>query len=592
MTKTMKAVDVVVIGLGWTGSILSMELALEGLKIVALERGHNRNTSPDFSYPKGVDELKYGIRGDLFRRLKLDTVTVRYTPGDSAVPYRQYGSFLLPDNVGGAGLHWNGQTYRPSPEDLKLRSRIVKQYGANFIPDGMTIQDYDITYDELEPFFDQFERLNGVSGTAGNLNGQTQPGGNPFEGWRSNPYPTPAVANTYPASLFAKAASGLGYHPFPQPSANCSEPYTNFYGVRLGPCNLCGFCERFACYLYSKGSPQTTILPALLQKPNFELRTQSHVTRINLDNTGKRATGVTYIDADSEEVFQPADLVILSSFQMNNVRTMLLSQIGTPYDPVTGTGVIGKNYAYQMMSSLTLFYDKDTVLNPFIAAGSGGSQIIDEFNSDHFDHKLQGFIGGGYILGGQTGGRPIQQLAVPKGTPAWGTKWKQAAAENYLHTTGLTTHGSVMSYRDAFLDLDPTYKDALGQPLLRMTFDWHDNEYKMTKFLTDRATEIARAMGPKSFTTTIRQPGDHYNVTQYQTTHTTGGVITGSDPSSSALNRYLQSWDVPNLFVTGASAFPQNIGYNPTGLVGALTYYAAHAIRTQYLKNPGPLVQA
>lgn len=79
---------------------------------------------------------------------------------------------------------------------------------------------------------------------------------------------------------------------------------------------------------------------------------------------------------------------------------------------------------------------------------------------------------------------------------------------------------------------------------------------------------------------------------EYQTTHTAGGVITGADPQSSALNRYLQSWDVPNLFVMGASAFPQGIGYNPTGLVGALAYFAADAIRTQYLKRPGALVQA
>ena len=78
----------------------------------------------------------------------------------------------------------------------------------------------------------------------------------------------------------------------------------------------------------------------------------------------------------------------------------------------------------------------------------------------------------------------------------------------------------------------------------------------------------------------------------YQTTHNTGGVIMGSDPKSSAVNRYLQSWDLHNLFVMGACAFPQNAGYNPTGTVGALAYWSAQAIRTQYLKNPGPLVQA
>ena len=103
MPTIMKSADVVVIGLGWTGSILSMELASEGLKVVALERGRNRDTSPDFTYPKAADELKYGIRGDMLRRLSLESVTVRYKPRDAALPYRQYNAFLLPDNVGGAG---------------------------------------------------------------------------------------------------------------------------------------------------------------------------------------------------------------------------------------------------------------------------------------------------------------------------------------------------------------------------------------------------------------------------------------------------------------------------------------------------------
>jgi gluconate 2-dehydrogenase alpha chain len=329
-----------------------------------------------------------------------------------------------------------------------------------------------------------------------------------------------------------------------------------------------------------------------MKRKNFELRTRSEVLKINLDSTGKRATGVTYVDAQGREIEQPANMVIVAAFQFHNVRLMLLSGIGKPYDPVSEEGTIGKNFAYQMMSSMSVFFDKNVPINPFIAAGSGGSQIVDEFNSDHFDHGPRGFVGGAYIIGGQTGGRPIQQLAVPPGTPAWGAQWKRAAKDSYLHTTGVATHGSVMSYRDRYLDLDPTYRDSYGQPLLRMTFDWHDNEYKMTRFVTDRALEIVKAMNPKTHSLLIRQPGDHYDVRQYQTTHTTGGVIMGTSPKTSAVNRYLQSWDVHNVFVTGSSAFPQNIGYNPTGLVGALAYWSAKAIREKYLTNPGPLVSA
>jgi len=585
-----KPVDAVIVGFGWTGAILGMELTEAGLNVLALERGNYQDTSPDFVYPKIADELAYGIRGKMWQPLAKETLTVRHTTSDTAVPYRQYGAFLFGTNVGGCGTHWNGQHWRPSPEDLNLRSHLEQRYGKRFLPENMTIQDYGISFAELEPHMDRFEYVCGTSGQAGNLNGTIVEGGNPFEGPRSRPYPNPPVADIHGAQLFAKAARTLGYKPFPQPASNASRAYTNPYGVRLGPCNLCGFCERFGCFMYSKASPQTTILPILMQRPNFELRTQSHVSRIVMDASKKRATGVMYFDPQGREVFQPADLVIVGAFQMNNVRLMLMSGIGQPYDPATGKGVIGKNFAYQMVSGVEVFYDKDVAINPFIGAGAGGNQIIDEFNSDHFDHSSLGFVGGGYIYGGQTGGRPIQQLMVPPGTPPWGEAWKKAAKDSYLHTTFVGTHGSVMSYRDSYLDLDPTYKDAFGMPLLRMTFDWHDNEYTMSRFLTDRAVEIVKEMKPRQYAVLMNKPGGHFDVRQYQSTHTTGGVIVGTDPSTSALNRYLQSWDAHNVFVIGASAYPQNIGYNPTGLLGGLAYWSAKAIREMYLKNPAPLV--
>jgi gluconate 2-dehydrogenase alpha chain len=151
--------------------------------------------------------------------------------------------------------------------------------------------------------------------------------------------------------------------------------------------------------------------------------------------------------------------------------------------------------------------------------------------------------------------------------------------------------GSVMSYHDCYLDLDPTYKDRLGRPLLRMTFDFKENEFKMSAFVTKKMEPLMRAMGAKQIRATPRS--GHWNVVPYQTTHTTGGAIMGSNPRESAVNKFQQVWDVPNVFVLGASAFPQNTGYAPTGTVGALAYYAADAITGQYLKNPGqPLVQA
>ena len=182
-------VDAVLVGFGWTGAIMGMELTEAGLKVVGLERGENHDTYPNFAYPRIADELTYGIRHKLFQNLAHETVTIRHSPRDRALPYRQMGSFMPGTGVGGGGVHWNGQHWRVLPDELRLKSHITERYGTSFIPDGMTIQDFDVSYEELEPCFDRFERICGTSGKAGNLNGTLVEGGNPFEGKRSREFP-------------------------------------------------------------------------------------------------------------------------------------------------------------------------------------------------------------------------------------------------------------------------------------------------------------------------------------------------------------------------------------------------------------------
>ncbi len=586
MSEKLKEVDVVLVGFGWTAAILGHELTEAGLNVLALERGKYRDTVPDFATTHIQDELRYAVRRALFERPARETLTFRNNGSQTALPMRHLGSFLPAAGVGGAGVHWNGQTWRFLPEDFEVRSHTIARYGKGFIPDGMTIQDWGVTYAELEPHYDRFEYLCGVSGVAGNIGGAIQPGGNPFEGPRARGYPLPPLKRSFGTMKFDAAAREVGFKPFACPAANTSEPYKNPLGVQMGQCTYCGYCEWFACGNYSKASPQTTILPVLLAKPNFAFRTECDVVKVNLDASGQRATGVTYVDAEGKYVEQPAQLVILCAFAQHNVHLLLLSGIGKPYDPASGKGVTGRNYAYQITSSVDVF--QDDIVNPFMGAGALG-QAIDEFNGDNFDHGPHGFIGGGYIALWNTGGRPIaQQTQVPEGTPKWGGEWKRARAKNYLSAMSIATHGSVMSFRDAYLDLDPTYRDIYGNPLLRMTFDFHANEHRMSRFLTDKAALIAKAMKPRSIKVNYRE--GHYSIVPYQTTHNTGGAAMGADPNTSVVNRYLQCWDVPNVFVMGASVFPQNHGYNPTGTVGALAFWAADAIRNRYLKSPGPLV--
>ena len=590
MPTVIKEVDIVFVGFGFGSSMVAKELVSTGLKIVGLERGFPRFTSPDFQSPEIHDELRFAVRKAMMQDNVREAITLRHSGGETALPVRRWGAFLPGTNLGGAGVHWNGQHFRFQEKDFVLKTAMEERYGKKFVDAlDLTIQDWGVTYQELEPYYDKFEYLCGTSGKAGNIKGQIQPGGNPFEAPRSREYPTPPLKEQYNGALFRKAATQLGYHPYPQPASNMSVPYTNPDGLKLNACVYCGYCERFACEHYAKASPQTISLPILLRSPNFELRTQCQVVQVNRDSTGKKATGVTYYDAVGREVFQPASMVIISMFPINNVRMLLLSKIGEPYDPQTGRGVVGRNYSYQTTSNVWSFFDEDVNINPFMGSGAIGT-MIDDFSGDNFDHDPYGFIGGSYILAAWTGGRPIEQNPVPSGTPTWGKGWKDAVRKHYGHVGQMLIHGTSMSTRGNYLDLDPTYRDAWGLPLLRMTFDFPENDVRMIRFCTDRALEIGKAM-PGSKGISSRIYGERpFDVAIYQSTHNAGGAIMGTDPRTSVVNKYLQSWDVPNLFVLGASAFPQNGTYNYTNTLMALNFLSADAIRNRYLKNPGPLV--
>ena len=588
MAKTMKSVDAVLVGVGWSGSIMARELTKAGLTVVALERGAHRSPGEDFTLPSVRDELKYRVRLELMLDTATETVTMRHEPSETALPMRRWGAFPLGDGLGGAGTHWNGVTWRFTPSEFVLRSHLENRYGRSAIPDDMTIQDWGVTYDDLEPHYDHFEKLCGTSGRAGNLRGTRIDGGNVWEGQRANEYPNKPLIMSQAGLIFTKATKELGYHPFPTPASNSSAPYVNPEGLTIGQCEYCGHCELFGCEANAKASPNVCVLPVLMADPKFELRTHAYVSRLIYDKAAKKVRGVVYIDRNTgEEIEQPAEIVVLCAYPFNNVGLMLGAGIGEPYDPMTGKGVVGKNYCFQVNANLPIFVEDE--INPFIGTGATPA-AMDDFQGDNFDHAGLGFLGGGFLAATVSGGRPIQVRAVPPGTPRWGSAWKEATAQWYNHTFPLYFHGSNYAHRTNYLDLDPNYKDAIGRPLMRMTYNFKDNDHKMAAYAMDKMMGIARAANAK----VIGNPQlrNNFDARVGGSSHHTGGAIMGTDTRTSVLNRYLQSWDVSNLFVMGGAAFPQNAGHNPTATIGALTYWSAKAITEQYLKSPGPLVRA
>ena len=591
MTNKRQKADVVIVGLGWAGSLIAEELTRAGLEVVAIERGPWLEASSDHPPAVDADEFRWDTRRDLILPPAIETLTVRNDRTQTALPVRDWSTFDMGYNVGGAGTHWAGMAWRFTPYDFTPMTTVKERYGEGKIVDGLILQDWGVTYEDLEPFYERFEQIAGISGKAGNLRGKIIEGGNPFEGPRKNEYPLPPLKTTRLTDIFTEATQKMGLHPFMVPAAQTSDAYTNPFGVHMAPCTYCGYCLYYGCGNWSKGTPNNCVIPALMQRKNFTVIADSTVLRANLAPDGKTATGVTYIDKNTgEEWEQPADIVVFSAFQLHNVRLLLLSKIGKPYDPVSGEGTVGRAYCFQTVSGASIFFE-DENLNQFAGAGALSAQV-DDYNGDAFDHSNLDFIGGAGILVVTRGTRPIGNADfLPPDTPRWGKEWKKTYKYSMKNGTVVFGQGTSYSHKDYYLDLDPTYKDAHGQPLLRMTFNYNENDRRSARFIEDRSVEIGRAMNAKYVVGTNSARG---NFTGYDTAsdHTIGGAVMGEDPKTSVLNRYQQSWDVHNVFVSGASSFPNNAGYNPTGTVGALALWTARAIIEKYIPNPGPLVKA
>jgi len=572
MVTVLKECTVVIVGGGLTAGLAARQLTSAGIDVVVLERGGDHSEGAEAKLPGQRDELRWDTHQGLGQNWAVETYTLRHDRSQTALPIRWMEAFIPGDGLGGAANHWNGQLWRWSDYDPQLRSRLQGRYGARAIPGNMPILDWGVTYAELEPYHHLFEKLFGIAGKAGNIQGRRQRGGNPFEAPRRDDYPQGPLEPTEAGLVFQAATEKMGYMPFPAPAANSPGAYTNPDGQKLAACQYCGHCERFICEAGAKGTPEVLLYPMLRRRSGFQLRLRSHVLQLVYDAAGRQVRGVRYVDLLSgREYLQPAQVVMLGAFTMSNTKLLLTSRIGRPYDPADNTGVVGKNFCYQTMSAMSLFI-KERWLNPFLASGATETGI-DEFNNDNFDHAGLGFLGGGHIAAGVTNGRPIRSRRLPPGTPRWGTAWKHANAQWYAHSMGLNVQGSCYPHVENFLDLDPTYTDSFGLPLLRMTFDWRENETRMSQYLTARMVDIANTVGADIVGPAVPRKAP-FDTRQYQTTHITGGTIMGTDPGTSVVSPHLQHWDAQNLFIVGASVYPHNSGYNPTGPLAALALRA------------------
>jgi gluconate 2-dehydrogenase alpha chain len=566
--------DVVIIGVGAAGGILAAELGKAGMKVIGLERGP-RLTTADFN---PHDELRYFQRQDLRPNVKLQPITWR--PNANArgnpVPVQNYGN-----QAGGGTVHYGTVSWRFHEDDFRARSQTIERYGASAIPQDSSLVDWPLSYADLEPYYDQAEYDLGVSGKAGNVQGRKIDGGNVFEAPRRREYPLPALHVDQSGVIFDATARKLGYHPFPTPRAIISEPYKG-----RPACTYCGFCQAFGCHVGAKSSILVTKLPEADATGNFKLLTGAMCYRVNSDNSG-RVTGVSYWAPDGSDNTIEAELVILTPFIYHNTRLLLLSKTDKfPNGLANSSGQVGKHLMAHMMARAFVTFD-DRYVNVFMGP-SAQKHTIDDFNADNFNHGGTNFVRGSQIsidtVNLQGGPIGATTMNPPPGIPRWGAAYRDFLAKYYARHASMVAQTENLPYADQTIDLDPNVRDQWGLPAPRLTYDWRrPNELARVEFMLKKMEELGHAMGATHVWRAPLGPGA-------PGAHHEGGTRMGSDPKTSVVNRYGQSWDVPNLFVVGSSTFPSMSGFNPTLTIQALAYMSADAIVNRYKKNPGALL--
>ncbi len=539
----MKKVNAVIVGAGAGGGIVAKELATAGLSVVLLERG-KWYTANDCR-KDDLRNQRTTILGNAFGpedegnpRISVDAKGVPHIVLPSEGAYQNDAAC-----VGGGTLSWGAMAWRFLPQDFKMRST----YGA---PQGSSLEDWPISYDDLEPFYEKAEYEIGVSGDYS---------GTPFHGPRRRELPMPPVTPNLEFAILEPAAKRLGLHPFHIPMARNSVPYNG-----RGPCMRCRWCVGFVCETDAKNGSQNTVIPVALNTGNCELRTECTAREILTDDRG-RARGVAYFDANGHLQEQLADIVVVSGGATESARLLLNSKsrlfpdgLGNRHDQV------GRNLQGHYYTGATGYFDLDT----YDDAGPGASIAVSDYN-----HGTPGLCGGG-MLANEFIRLPIHMLdRLPPGTPRWGLGHKQAMRDWHKRTIAVMGPTQQIPTADARVTLDPTVRDKWGMQVVRISGNVHPHTFDIGEVQAKRAEAWLKEAG--AIHTSV---GAHRPEIVSASQHQAGTCRMGDDPKGSVVNRYCQIHDVDNVFVIDSSVHVTNGGFNPALTIMAVAYFASDAL--------------
>jgi choline dehydrogenase-like flavoprotein len=541
----LKHVNAVVVGAGAGGGIVAKELATAGLSVVLLERG--KWYTPFDDRKDDLRNQRTTVLGTAFGpdeernpRVYVDEEDREHLVNPSDGDYNNNAAC-----VGGGTLSYGAMAWRFMEKDFRMRST----YGT---VEGSTLEDWPISYQDLEPYYEKAEWEIGVSGDDSN---------NIFRAPRKRPLPMPPIPPNREYEVLKPAAQRLGLHPFDIPMLRNSVPYNG-----RSACMRCRWCVGFACEVNAKNGTQNTAIPAALATGNCELRTECIVKEILTDSQG-RVKGVAYFDSKPRLREQTADIVVVSGSANESARLLLNSKSRMFPDGLGNRNDwVGRNLQGHAYTGAVGLFDFEV----YDDLGPGAGVAICDFN-----HGNKGLIGGG-LLANEFIRLPYQFVGWrAPGVPRWGLAHKQYMRQSYRRSAGVMGPVQEMPVFESRVQVDPKVKDYWGIPVARLSGHRHPNDQVVAKFLSSKAEAWLKEAGAKTTWTFL--PGTDLSGGQHQA----GTCRMGDDPKTSVVDKYCRVHDVDNLYVVDGSVHVNNGGFNPVLTIMAIAYYASdHLVKS------------
>jgi gluconate 2-dehydrogenase alpha chain len=545
----------IVVGSGAGGSVSAMVLAEAGWDVTILEKGPNRfgdlrSPTPLTRYSN--DELK-GDRGFEGPDPDAEPRTYRRHPEDSE-PLAVGEVNSLPSTVGGGTVHWDAKTPRFWDIDFKKLSLMGPVAGAD-------VRDWPFTYAQLSPFYDEIERLIGVAGDVDQLPATPTLTHAP----RTRKLPMPPGPPQHGSLLAAEGARLTGLTPYAVPMAINSRPYAG-----RPACNNCGFCSGYGCPIQARVGALAPLRRALLA--GAHVVPESFAIRV--EHSGRRATGVTFLDRSGRRRTLRADAVVLAGSAIETIRLALLSRLPDP------SKQIGRHLMFHWFTQALGVFLTERI---HAHRGRSTTHAVDDFADPDFPGAAQAaaasglpYLRGGVLeLGGSQG--PLGEAFTYKdllpvlspGRP-FGTRFKQLMRASLLRDRllGIEMIGEDLAQPTNAVDLDPSVKDLHGVPVPRVTYAPHAHEIAAQRFYSPRITALLLAAGASAAAAVPATSSDEFPIGGSGDVpagrHIMGGMRMGSDPRASVVDGHGRFHRLDNLFVTDGSVFATSGAHNPT----------------------------